>query len=116
MDNNTSILLLPVFKALEPNSALDTAMRISNTAWTRIGTSQELLFNKIGSNPVLLSLLQDSLARSSIQHLRVNSRCLLYKRLRGKTGARVLQLVLCQDILLSGRQQGLEGRTANTKV
>ena len=28
-------------------------------------------------NPVLLSILTDSLARSSIKHLRVNSRCLI---------------------------------------
>ena len=34
----------------------------------------------VSSNPVLLSKLTDSLARSSIEHLRVNSRC-LYKGL-----------------------------------
>ena len=37
------------------------------------------------SNPVLLSILTDSLARSSITHLRVNSRC-LYKGQRGRRG------------------------------
>ena len=31
----------------------------------------------VSSNPVLLSKLTDSLARSSIKHLRVNSRCLI---------------------------------------
>ena len=35
-------------------------------------------------NPVLLSILTDSLARSSRKHLRVNSRCLIGKRGKGR--------------------------------
>ena len=41
------------------------------TSW-KVGTTSLKV-----ENPVLLSILTDSLARSSIIHLRVNSRCLI---------------------------------------
>ena len=60
------------------------------------------------SNPVLLSILTDSLTRSSIKHLRVNSRCLI--------GYSTVHRVCDGNVEISSEYQALpsDGRAQST--